>query len=265
MFWRALFLLLLVAAASIALTYVFGAKVLLALGLILTQLKVLWAKLAAVELPAILVWLKTEARLFLRIELIKKYLMSSIMPMMLGSAIRRRIELFVARYKAAVTSRYQALMGWYGGLDPVVKILAALIVLFATLGASVSTLGLWLILFSVKLPFWLIAAGAALGRMFWASLTKTLFKTIAFLQLGWAWRLIRPRLPAAYLERKRRWDFRVARAVVRSRRLTLAQLHAQKDSLGMRLALIRAYFSQPRPKIEPEIAPEEAKSPDREA
>ena len=48
MFWRAVLLLILVAGASIALTYAFGAKVLLALGLILVQLKIVGQKLMAV-------------------------------------------------------------------------------------------------------------------------------------------------------------------------------------------------------------------------
>ncbi len=249
MFWRAVLLLILVAGASIALTYAFGAKVLLALGLILAQLKIIGSKLMGIELPGIIVWLKTQASLFFRIELLKKWFLSSMMPLMLGPALRRRIEQIVTRYKAAVLARYDAMMAWYRGLEWYEKTVAALIMVFATLGLSVSSLGLWLVLFSVKLPFWLIAASTALGRMLWASFSKMIFKTLAFLQLGWAWKWLRHHLPKDYLDRKRRWDFRVARAVVRQRRLTVRQLHDSKDTVSMRWALLKAYFRTKRPEI----------------
>lgn len=249
MFWRAILLLVLVASASIGLTFLFGAKVLLALGLILTQLKVIGSKLLAIEIPAVLIWFKAQAALFFRLELLKKWVMTSILPLLMGSVLRRRIETFLTRYKTAIRLRYDAMIAWYGRLEWYEKLIAALIVVFASLGLSVSSLGLWLVLFSVKLPFWLIAGLAAFGKMFWGSLTKGLFKAIAFLQLGWAWKLIRKRLPESYLDRKRRWDFRVARAVVRRRRLTLRQLHDQKDGLSMRVALIKGYFRQPRPDL----------------
>ena len=247
MFLRALALLILVIGASILLTWYFGADVLLALGLILTQLKVLGQKIVSVEVPAILVWLKTQTAAFFRVELLKKYFYSSIVPLLMGPAIKRRVEAFLTRYKDAVRARYDALITWYSALEWYEKTVAALIVLFAMLALSVSSLGLWLILFSVKLPFWVIAGFAAFGRMLWSSITKTAFKTIAFLQLSWLWRLIRPRLPAAYLDRKRRFDFRIARAVVRRRRMTLAQLQAGHRGLSLRLALMAAYFRAEKP------------------
>ena len=176
--------------------------------------------------------------------------MTSMMPLMMGPVLRRHIEQVVARYRSLVADRYGRLMAWYNHLEWYEKTIAALIVLFATLGLSVSSLGLWLILFSVKLPFWLIAASAALGKLLWSSLSKTIFKTIAFLQLGWAWRRVRRYLPKDYLDRKRRWDYRVARTVVRQRRMTVKQLHDSKDTLSMRWALLRAYFKTKRPGIE---------------
>ncbi|GGE41998.1 hypothetical protein [Actibacterium pelagium] len=249
MFWRAVLLLILVAGASIALTYAFGAKVLLALGLILSQLKIIGSKLMGIEAPAILIWLKTQAAMFFRIELLKKWFMSSMLPLIMGPMLRRKIVQVLTRYKDAVKQRYDSMLAWYRGLEWYEKTVAALIVVFGTIGLSVSSLGLWLVLFSVKLPFWLIAASTALGRMIVASVSKMAFKTIAFLQLGFAWRLVRRWLPKDYLDRKRRWDFRVARAVVRQRRLTVRQLHDSKHSLSMRLALLRAYFRTERPKI----------------
>ncbi len=247
MFWRALFLLVLVIAASVGLTCVFGAKVLLALGLILTQLKVIGQKIVAIELPAIIIWFKTQFVLFFRIELIKKYLMSSIAPMLVGSALKNRIVALISRYKESVRSRYAVKMAWYGQLEWYEKAIAALIVVFATLGLSVSSIGLWVVLFSVKLPFMIAAGVGALWRILWTTLAKMAFKAAAFLQLGWLWRLVSRWLPESYLERKRRWDYRVARAVVRRRRMTLRQLHDQKDSLSMRLALIAGYFRTERP------------------
>ena len=242
MLLRALLILAAVAAASVALTVYFSESVLLALGLILTQIKFVAKKLAAIEWPAILTWLKTEASAFFRIELLKKWFMTSLLPLLLGSALLRRIERFAASYKDAILANYAALIAWYGQLEWYEKAVATLILLFGLLGLTVSSLGLWLILFSIKLPFWIIAALSALGQMTWASIRKMAFKAVAFFQLAWAWRLIRRLLPTAYLERKRRLDFRVARMVVRQRRMTLRQLSAQKNSLSMRIAVWSGRF-----------------------
>ncbi len=249
MFWRAVLLLVLVTALSVALTLWFGDEVLIALGLILLQLKVIGQKIVSIELPAVLVWLKTQSRLFLRIELIKKWVMSSFVPLIMGSALRNRLEAIFAGFKVAAQDRYQRMMTWYSGLEWYEQLVAALIVILATLSLSVSSIGLWVILFSVKLPFMIAAGVGALWRMLWTTLAKWLFKLIAFLQLGWAWKWVERRLPESYLERKRRWDFRVARAVVRRRRMTLRQLHEQKHSLSMRLSLIAGYFRQKRPEM----------------
>lgn len=255
MLLRALLLLVLVAGASIWLTLYFGQEVLLALGLILLQLQIIGKKIVSIELPAILVWLKTQAAVFFRVELLKKWVMTTALPLLVGNALLRRIERFVGQYREAVAVQYEAIIGWYGKLAWYEKTVAALILIFATLGLSVASLGLWLILFSVKLPIWLLAAVTSLGRMIWVSAQKMAFRAVAFLQLGWLWRIVRRRLPQEYLDRKRRFDFRVARMVVRKRRMTVRQLAQQKDSLGMRLALIRGYFQQPRPEPPDRLRP----------
>lgn len=244
---RAVLLLSFVLGASAYLTWHFGADVLLALGLILTQLKILGQKLLSIELPAILVWLKTQTAAFFRFELIKKYFYSAVVPLLMGPVVKRRIEAFLTRYKSAMRSRYDALITWYNSLEWYEKTFAAIVVLAAMLGLSVTSLGLWLVLFSVKLPFWVIAAASATGRMIWSTITKTAFKTIAFLQLGWFWRLIRRRLPDSYLDRQRRFEYRLARRVVRQRRMTLKQLEAGHNSLALRWALLMAYFRSEKP------------------
>lgn len=68
------------------------------------------------------------------------------------------------------------------------------------------------------------------------------FKAVAFLQLAWLWRLVRRVLPESWLERKRRFDYRVARAVIRRRRMTIRQLADRKDSLPFRIGLLIDYF-----------------------
>ena len=241
---RALAILLLVGTASVGLTMYFGQEVLLALGLLLTQFKVLGQKLVQIELPAVLAWLKQQASVFFRIELIKKWLMTTAMPLLLGRALLRRFEAFVKRYTSAVAQQYARMMAWYRDLDTPVRVVALLIVLCATIAVSVTSIGLWLILFSVQLPFWLIAIFTSAGKMFWVSMQKYAFKIVAFLQLGWAWRVLRGRLPADYLEKKRRFDFRVARMVVRRRRLTVRQLSERKDSFSMWLAVLRERWRQ---------------------
>ncbi|NNL19224.1 MAG: hypothetical protein HKP37_10840 [Boseongicola sp.] len=240
MFLRALLILLVVGSVSISLTMYFGTDVLVALGLILVQLKVLAKKLVSVELPSILAWLKTETATFFRIELLKKWAMTSALPLLVGNALLRKIDAFLSRYHDAIRRQYDALLTWYNALEWYEKIVMTLIMVFAALGLSVSSIGLWLILFSVKLPFWLVAAFSSFVQMTWVTIRKMAFKTVAFLQLGWLWRIVQRRLPEGYLERKRRIDFRVARMVVRKRRLTVRQLAERKDSLSLRWAVIRA-------------------------
>lgn len=242
MFVRAFALLFGVIALSVAATMYFGHEVLVALGLILTQIKVIAKKIAMVELPTVLAWLKLQAAAFFKIELLKKWLMTTVVPLIVGNAVLRRIVRFLDGYRAAIRGQYRRLLRWYRRLHPAEKVLAALIILFATLALSVTSLGLWLILFSVKLPLWIAAATAALWRMTWLSVQKMAFKAVAFLQLKWLWRLVRQVLPASWLERKRRFDYRVARAVIRRRRMTIRQLAERKDSLPFRMGLMVDYL-----------------------
>ena len=245
---RALALLVLFIALSGAATVYFGQEVLIAIGLILTQAKLIAKKLAGFELPALLAWLKTQAQIFFRIELLKKWLMTSLLPMVLGNALLRRIDGFLGQYRAALRSRYMGLLRWYRRLEWYEKTVATLVILFATLALSVSSIGLWLILFSVKIPLWLAAALTAFGRMVWTSVERMAFRAVAFLQLTWLWRLIRLLLPNWLLRRKRKLDYRVARMIIRRRRMTLKQLEEKKDTLPFRLAVIAEYLRAPRPK-----------------
>ena len=66
MFLRPLALLVIAIGLSVAATLYFGHEVLIALGLILTQIKVIGKKLAMVELPLVLAWLKTQTSAFFR-------------------------------------------------------------------------------------------------------------------------------------------------------------------------------------------------------
>ena len=246
MFARAFALLFLAVAVSFAATVYFGQEVLVALGLILTQAKVIAKKLAMVELPAVLSWLKSQADAFFRIELLKKWIMTTLLPLLLGKAVLRRFAAYLAQYRKAVRRRYMRLLRWYRALHPVEKFVAAAIILCATVALSVTSVGLWLILFSVKIPLWIAAVSTALWRMLWVSVQKMTFKAVAFLQLRWLWRGISRVLPETWLQRKRRFDYRVARSVIRRRRMTLRQLEARKDSLPFRMGLLVEYLTGSR-------------------
>lgn len=245
MLLRALMLLVVVVALSGAATWYFGHEVLIALGLILTQLKVLMKKLAGVELPVLFAWLKTQGALFFRVELIKKWITTSVVPLILGKAVLRRIQFLVKGYLEAVQQRYVVMIAWFDRLSPLERAVAWMVILFATLALSVTSMGLWLILFSVQLPLWLVAAGSAALRMTWSTLQKGLFKAVAFLQLGWLWKGVKRLLPAALLERKRRAEFRIARAIVRRRHLTLKQLVERKGRLPFKLGILAEYLFYP--------------------
>lgn len=247
MLFRALLLLAIVIGLSIWATVAFGHEVLIALGLILAQLQVLFHKVMAVRLPAVLAWIKAHGTVFLRKDLWMKWVSGSLFPMVLGNAVLRRISAFVMAYTAGVRDRYARLLAWYEDLGRIEKTLAALIILFATIALTVSTLGLWLILFSVKLPLWVAAAVAGIWTSMRKSIEKSVFKTLAFLQLGWVWSAIKARLPASWLQRKRRFDYRLARSIIRRRRLTVRELAARKDRLPFRLGvLVEVLFTAPR-------------------
>lgn len=248
MMWRGILLLIAAVGFSVAATLHFGQDVLIALGLILTQLKVIAKKLAGTELAAVLFWLRAQATVFLRIELIKKWLMTSVVPLIFGKAALRRIAAFTARYRRAARRRYKRLLRWHRSLGTFEKLLAALIILFATVALSVTSIGLWLILFSVKIPLWIAAIATAFTTMVWTSVQKMAFRAAAFFQLALIWRWLKRRLPATWLERKRRFDYRVARTVVRRRRMTLRQLEARKDSLPFRMGILFDYLRGPSDK-----------------
>lgn len=242
MLLRTVLLLFLAIAASVGATLYFGESVIVAFGLLLVQLKLLSKKVSLLEVPVILTWIKAQGSVFLRIELLKKWFMSTLVPLVVGKATLRRVARFVRGYSSALTDRYQALLNWYGDLGWVEKTLAAAIVVLATLALGVSSIGLWIVLFSVKIPLWLAALAATLGRMIWATLQKAVFKTIAFLQLRWFWAFVRRLLPARVLLWKRRLDYRIARAVIRRRRMSLRQVAARKDSLPFRMGLMVDYL-----------------------
>ncbi|MEM6387273.1 MAG: hypothetical protein AAF718_13670 [Pseudomonadota bacterium] len=242
MFLRGFLLLIAAVSLSYAATIYFGNEVLIALGLILTQLKVLGKKMVGLELPAVLAWLKIQMSVFFRVELLKKWITTTALPLLLGRATLRRLLAFTDRYRQAVRQRYIRLLRWYRRLNKWEKLLSAAIILAATVAVSVTSLGLWLILFSIKLPLWLVAVAAALGQMTWASVQKMAFRAAAFLQLSLVWKGILRLLPASWLAAKRRFEYRVARTVIKRRRMTLAQLEARKDSLPFRMGLLVEYM-----------------------
>lgn len=238
MLLRALLLLILVVGLSALATHYFGKEVLIALGLILVQLKIILKKAAVFELPVFLVWLKLHAAAFFKIELIKKWIMTTLMPLVFGKAVLRRIVGLFSGYLDAVKERYARMMAWYSNLSLPEKVVAAMILVFGTLALSVGSLGLWLILFSVHVPLWIVAGMAALWRMVWISVQKMVFKAVAFFQLSWLWKGVQWLMPASVLKRKRALEYRIARRVIRQRRLTVRQLADRKDSLPFRMGLM---------------------------
>ena len=242
MFLRPLALLIIAVALSIAATLYFGNEVLIALGLMLTQIKVISKKLTMVEVPAILAWLKMQSSAFFKIELLKRWVTTTLLPLLLGKAVLRRIAAWLGQYRALISQRYLRLLRWYRDLHPAEKVIAALAILFATVALSVTSLGLWLILFSVKLPLWFAAAAAALWRMIWVSVQKMTFKAIAFFQLAWFWRLVRRILPASWLERKCLFVSSVTVAVLCPPLRAFRQLAERKDSLPFRLGIMADYL-----------------------
>lgn len=244
---RAIALLLVVASASVALSLMFGAEVLAALGLMLAQVKIVFAKLAALSSATLVGWLKAQGVNFARVELGKRWFMRSILPLVIGAATQRKIAAFFTAYVEIAKTQYAAMMDWYRTRPRPMRIVLILIAMFSTLALAVTSMSLWLLLFSVQLPIWIIAGFAAFGQMIWQTVQKMTFRTLAFMQLYRLWGFLRRRLPKAYLQRVRRFNFRVARIVVRRRRMTVAQLHAQKDTLAMRWDLLREYFRHRRP------------------
>jgi len=244
MFARAFALLFLAIAISVGATLAFGQEVLFALGLMLTQTKLIAKKLALVKLPAVLAWIKTQSAAFFKVELIKKWFMTTLMPLLLGKALLRRFAAFLDQYRRAVRRRYMALLRWYRGLHPVEKVVAALIILCATVALSVTSLGLWLILFSVKIPLWIAAVSSALWQSTWISIQKMVFRAVAFFQLRWLGKGLIRLMPARWVAWKRRLEYRMARAVIRRRRMTVRQLADRKNSLSFRIGVMAEFWTK---------------------
>lgn len=246
---RAIVLLVVVATVSIGLSWAFGAEVLAALGLVLAQIKIVLGKMAAVSSKALLTWLRVQGINFARVEIAKRWLLKSLVPMLIGAALQRRIMSLFKVFAGSVRTRFDALMTWYRSLHRSLRIIAILIACFATLGLAVTSMSLWLLLFSVQMPFWIIAGLAATSELVWRYVQKLVFRTIAFMKLYRVWGFVRNRLPEAYRQRLRRFNFRVARIVVKRRRMTVAQLTGQRDGIALRLAFLREYFRHRRPEV----------------
>ncbi len=127
MFLRAVLLLLFVGFVSIGLTLYFGSDVLVALGLILVQLKVIAKKLMSVELPSVFAWLKTETSTFFRIELLKKWAMTTALPLLVVNAVLRKVDTVLSRYRDTIRRQYDDLLSWYKALDLHAKVVATLL------------------------------------------------------------------------------------------------------------------------------------------
>ena len=247
MFIRALAILAVLAGLTLGVSYYLGAEILAALGLIVSQIKIVAGKIAALSSRTVLVWLKAQGLNFARVELGKRWIVKVLIPMLIGASLQRRISLLVADFVAGFKLRVQRLNAVYQTWPMPVKITAMLAVLCAVLLLALSSMSLWLLIFSVQLPIWIMASVGSLGGILSRSLQKLLFRTVMFMQLHRLWGAVKRRLPQSYLDRKRRFDYKVARIVVRRRKMTVAQLHAQKDGWAMRWALIREYFRHARP------------------
>ncbi|MEM8822427.1 MAG: hypothetical protein AAGB10_08580 [Pseudomonadota bacterium] len=245
---RALALLCVLIGVSLGLSYWFGAEVLAALGLIFSQIKIVFARAMALSSNTLLIWLKAQGMNFARVEIAKRWLLKSLVPMLIGAVNQRRIATFVKAYTSYAKERFDRMMAAYQALPRPTRYVLILVAMSASLALALTTMSLWLLLFSVQLPMWILAGLAAFWQLIWQTLQKFIFRTLAFMQLFRAWGYLRDRVPPAYLQRLRRFNFRIAREVVKRRRLTVAQLHNQKDSVGMRWALLREYFRHARPK-----------------
>ena len=148
----------------------FRFDVLVALGLILMQAKIVAKKLVAVELKSVVAQLKAVGSTFLRIKVLKKWPMT--LPHLVGKALLRKLDTFLSRYRDAIFRQYDRSISWYNAMVWHVKIVVALIVVFAALGLSVSSVGLWVILLSVKLPLWIVPAFSSGVQMTWATIRK---------------------------------------------------------------------------------------------
>lgn len=247
MLLRATLILVALIALSVGLGLMVGNEVLAALGAMLAQAKVILGKAASLSGAAVLTWLKAQGINFARVEIAKRWFLKSLIPLVIGAAAQRRIANAVGAYVAAFKARSGAASARFKAQPLWIKAAAIVAMLVATAALTMSTLSLWLLVFSVKLPIWAYAGLGAAWQFVWTYLQKLIFRTVAFMQLYRVWGWMRKKLPRSYLERKRRFDFRLARIVVRRRRMTVAQLHAQKHGLKMRLALLREYFRHRRP------------------
>lgn len=247
MLTRAVAVLAFLIAVSFGLSWALGGEALAALGLILVQLKIVFAKVGTISTKTIIAWVKAQGVNFARVEVAKRWVLKSLLPLIIGASLQRKIAAVFGKFLEGYKRRKEALMANYHSWPKPVQAIAIACSLLAILAMSLTTMSVWLFIFSVQLPIWILAASGSLWKMLLGVVQKLLFRTIAFMQLYKIWGFIKKRLPESYLRKKRQFDFKVARIVVRQRKMTVAQLRAQKDSLGMRVALVREYFRHKRP------------------
>lgn len=104
MLFRTGVFLLVVSVIAISLTMYFRFDVLVALGLILMQAKIVAKKLVAVELKSVVAQLKAVGSTFLRIEVLKKWPMT--LPHLVGKALLRKLDTFLSRYRDTIFRQY---------------------------------------------------------------------------------------------------------------------------------------------------------------
>ncbi len=225
---RALLILFAIGSVTAGVSYIFGAEILAALGMIFSQLKVVTARVMAMSSGTVLAWLKAQGINFARVELGKRWLLKTLLPLLVGAAMMRRLSQLAAGFKARFVETSNQLTNWYRELPTAVRIVGILIAMCGILALAVTTMSLWLLIFSIQLPIWVAAAFAAFGQMIWQSLQKAVFRAIAFFKLTKIWAFLKKRLPETQQQGLKRFERKMARNVIRQRRAAVARLKASK-------------------------------------
>ncbi len=219
---RALALLALVIAASVALSLVFGTQVLAALGLMIGKAKLLAANALAAVAKGAGVWLRAQGVRFARVEIAKRWVYRSLLPLVIGAAGQRRVRALLRHARRAVRRRHDAMMAWYGRQPLALRVATVGLAIAAMLALTATSVGIWVLIFSVQVPVWILAGLGSVGSLIRDYVERAVFKTVVFMKLDRLWAWAEARLPRGLRRAKRRADLKVARTVVKGRRKAIA-------------------------------------------
>ncbi len=182
-------------------------------------------------------WLKLMLVNFFKVEILKKWMITVAIPLLIGIKNRQSLKRFLRRLRTRVELRRRYLMLRYRALSPVWRLVLGVGVVGAILVLSLFVWWFGFLLFLVKIPAWISGPLWYLWSFFTLAIQKAVFQIVVFLHLDRLWRRLKSFLPQRIIRRWRAANYRALRMAIKRRNLTADQLKVKKQKLTLRLSL----------------------------